>query len=144
MTLTVRYEYPEAVVIRLVRMFLGCLALLCSKSRRMTTFHNSPNKDQYERVFSGHHFTSVIDETLDDVQNWSKSVLLWNIALNPNTDSSMGGVAPARYGPDHQSTHAITYTELLSAWSGQQVRDARCLTLARRQEVAASNAASPS
>ncbi len=61
----------------------------------MSTVHDAySGKDQYETECStgptGIAPYSAIDVTLDSVQNWAKTVELWNIALDPNGGPKMG------------------------------------------------------
>ncbi len=61
----------------------------------MTTIHNQyPGKDAYETECSTGAAVAPID-TIDllmqSVQNWAKSVELWNIALDPNDGPHTGG-----------------------------------------------------
>lgn len=81
----------------------------------MTTVHNvDTSKDVYETECSpGIIGSEVIDETLNSVQNWAKTVLLWNIALDPHNEPRISGGCGACTGMVQidQNTHAITYTK---------------------------------
>ncbi len=61
----------------------------------MTTVHNQyPNKEVYEtECATGISIThiSTIDLLMQSVQNWSRSVELWNVALDPNHGPHTGG-----------------------------------------------------
>jgi hypothetical protein len=107
--------YPEAVLNQ-AGSYVSGVSWHCYAQNpgEMTTIHNLyPTKDQFETECSpGIISQSVIDETLDDVQNWAKTVLLWNIALNPNNGPLINGGCGSCSGmvQINQSTHAITYT----------------------------------
>ena len=107
--------YPEAVLSQ-AGSYVSGVAWHCYSQDpgAMTTVHNAfPGKDQYETECSpGIISQSVIDETLDDVQNWAKTVELWNIALDPNNEPRINGGCGNCTGmvQINQSTHAITYT----------------------------------
>lgn len=61
----------------------------------MTTVHNQyPNKEVYEtECATGISIThiSTIDLLMQSVQNWARSVELWNLALDPNHGPHTGG-----------------------------------------------------
>ncbi len=107
--------YPEAVLGQ-AGSYVSGISWHCYAQNpgEMTTIHNLyPTKDQYETECSAGIITqSIIDEALDDVQNWAKTVVLWNIALNPNNGPLINGGCGACSGmvQINQSTHAINYT----------------------------------
>src|SRR5438552_5591667 len=107
--------YPEAVLGQ-TGSYVSGISWHCYAQNpgEMTTIHNLyPSKGQYETECSpGIISQSIIDETLDDVQNWGKTVVLWNIALNPNNGPLINGGCGTCSGmvQINQSTHAINYT----------------------------------
>jgi glucosylceramidase len=66
----------------------------------MTTFHNSyPSKDTYQTECSGgtwqgaiwpNGFQDTMELAINDARNWSKTVVLWNMALDPNGNPNLG------------------------------------------------------
>ncbi len=66
----------------------------------MTTFHNSyPSKGTYETECSGgtwqgstwpNGFQDTMELAINDARNWSKTVVLWNMALDPNGNPNLG------------------------------------------------------
>lgn len=81
----------------------------------MTTVHNQfPNKDMYEmECATGIPIThiSTINLLMQSVQNWSRAVVLWNLALDPNHGPHTGGCTLCNgVVTIDQSTGNTTYT----------------------------------
>jgi glucosylceramidase len=107
--------YPEALLSQ-ASSYVSGISWHCYARNpgEMTTIHNLyPTRDQFETECSPGIITqSIIDETLDDVQNWARTVVLWNIALDPHNEPRLAGGCGGCSGmvQINQSTHAITYT----------------------------------
>jgi glucosylceramidase len=81
----------------------------------MTTVHNQyPNKEVYEtECATGIPIThiSTINLLLQSVQNWARSVELWNIALDPNHGPHTGGCTACNgVVTIDQNTGNVTYS----------------------------------
>ena len=81
----------------------------------MTTVHNQyPNKEVYEtECATGISIThiSTIDLLMQSVQNWARSVELWNLALDPNHGPHTGGCTDCLgVATIDQSTGNVTYS----------------------------------
>ena len=81
----------------------------------MSTVHNQyPNKEVYEtECATGISIThiSTIDLLMQSVQNWSRSVELWNVALDPNHGPHTGGCTDCNgVATIDQNTGNVTYS----------------------------------
>jgi glucosylceramidase len=81
----------------------------------MSTVHSQyPNKEVYEtECATGISIThiSTIDLLMQSVQNWSRSVELWNVALDPNHGPHTGGCTDCNgVATIDQSTGNVTYS----------------------------------